>query len=56
MLAQSHLGRRIIEILMKGISTRNYQAVLPEMAETVIISNNTACGTFVEGLQPLFLT
>ena len=48
MLAYSHLGRRILEILMKGISTRNYQAVLPEMAETVGVSKSSISREFME--------
>lgn len=32
-LENSPLGRRMLEILMKGISTRNYQQVLPAMAD-----------------------
>ena len=31
----SRLGRRMLEILMHGVSTRNYRKVLPEMADTV---------------------
>ena len=30
----SRLGGRILEILMKGVSTRHYQEVIPQMAET----------------------
>jgi len=36
----SRLGRRMLEILMLGISTRNYRKVLPEMAETAGLSSS----------------
>jgi transposase-like protein len=48
MLAYSHLGRRILEILMKGISTRDYQAVLPEMAQTVGVSRSSISREFMD--------
>src|SRR5207245_10898816 len=32
------LGSRMLEILLRGVSTRKYRAVLPEMAETVGVS------------------
>ena len=40
MLDNTPLGRRMFEILMKGVSTRNYKDVLPRMAETVGISKS----------------
>jgi len=41
----SRLGQRMSEILMRGVSTRNYRQVLPEMAETVGVSNSSVnCG------------
>jgi transposase-like protein len=48
MLAHSHLGRRILEILMSGISTRNYRKILPEMAETVAVSKSNISREFIE--------
>ena len=35
MQADGHLSRRMLEILLRGVSTRQYKQVLPEMAETV---------------------
>lgn len=35
MLSNRRLGGRILEILMKGVSTRHYREVIPQMAETV---------------------
>jgi len=35
MQADDKLGSRMLEILLRGVSTRQYKAVLPEMAETV---------------------
>jgi hypothetical protein len=40
MRTQSRLGQRILEILRRGVSTRNYRHVLPEMAETVNVSKS----------------
>jgi transposase-like protein len=34
------LGGRMLEILLRGVSTRQYRAVLPEMAETVGVSRS----------------
>jgi putative transposase len=35
------LGSRMLEILLRGVSTRQYQAVLPEMAETVGVAKSS---------------
>jgi len=51
MLANSHLGRRLLEILMHGVSTRNYRKVLPEMAQTVAISKSNVSREFVEASE-----
>lgn len=48
MLGHSSLGRRILEILMNGISTRNYRKVLPQMAETVAVSKSNISREFIE--------
>jgi len=48
MVANSRLGQRILEILMHGISTRNYRKVLPEMAETVAVSKSNLSREFME--------
>lgn len=34
-------GARMLEILLRGVSTRNYQRVLPEMADTVGVSRSS---------------
>jgi putative transposase len=47
-LENSTLGKRIEEILMKGISTRNYQDVIPKMAETVAVSKSNISREFIE--------
>ena len=51
MLAHSHLGQRILEILLHGISTRNYRKVLPEMAETVAVSKSNLSREFIEASE-----
>jgi len=40
MLMNSALGRRILEILMRGVSNRNYREILPQMAQTVGVSKS----------------
>jgi len=42
------LGERMLQILMSGVSTRNYQRVLPKMAETVGVSKSAVSRKFVE--------
>jgi transposase-like protein len=39
--SDSRLGRRILEILMKGVSTRDYRGVLPQAAEAVGVSKSS---------------
>ncbi len=41
MRSDEKLGSRMLEILLRGVSTRQYRAVLPEMAETVGVSRSS---------------
>lgn len=41
MRTNSRLGKRMLDILMHGVSTRNYAEVLPEMAKTVGVSKSS---------------
>lgn len=50
-LANSTLGRRILEILMNGISTRKYRTILPELAETVGVSKSNVSREFIEASE-----
>ena len=47
----SRLGQRMLEILMCGVSTRNYSKVLPQMAETVGISKSSVSREFIEASE-----
>ena len=47
MAANGRITSRILEILMKGVSTRNYKEILPEMAETVGVSKSQISREFV---------
>jgi putative transposase len=47
MVLNSTLGSRVLEILMKGVSTRNYKSILPKMAETVGVSKSQISREFV---------
>ncbi len=41
MRSDEKLGSRMLEILLRGVSTRQYRAVLPEMAEAVGVSRSS---------------
>jgi transposase-like protein len=47
MVMNSRITSRILDILMKGVSTRNYKAILPEMAETVGVSKSQISREFI---------
>lgn len=51
MQTDSRLGKRMLEILMLGISTRDYRKVLPEMAETVGVAKSSVSRQFVEASE-----
>lgn len=51
MRTQSRIGRRMLDILMRGVSTRKYAQVLPEMAETVGVSKSQVSRKFVEASE-----
>ncbi len=51
MRTQSRIGGRMLDILMRGVSTRNYREVLPEMAETVGVSKSTISREFIEASE-----
>ena len=48
MLEKSSLGRRVMDILMKGVSTRSYRDVIPQMAETVSVGKSNISREFIE--------
>ncbi len=45
------LGSRMLEILLRGVSTRQYRAVLPEMAETVGVSRSSVSREAMEASE-----
>lgn len=51
MRSEEKLGGRMLEILLRGVSTRQYRAVLPEMAETVGVSRSTVSREAVEASE-----
>lgn len=51
MQADSRLGRRMLEILMHGVSTRNYRTVLPEMADTVGVAKSSVSREFIDASE-----
>jgi transposase-like protein len=48
MNGSDRLGARMLEILMRGVSTRNYARVLPKMAATVGVSKSAVSREYVE--------
>ena len=51
MRTHSRIGRRMLDILMRGVSTRNYREVLPQMAETVGVSKSQVSREFIEASE-----
>ena len=51
MQADGKLGSRMLEILLRGVSTRQYRAVLPEMAETVGVAKSSVSAEAVEASE-----
>jgi len=47
MLDHADLGQRMLEILMAGVSTRQYKNVIPQMADTVGVSKSAVSREFV---------
>jgi len=45
------MGARMLEIVMRGVSTRNYKAVIPAMAETVGVSKSAVSRRVVEASE-----
>lgn len=54
MATNSRLGSRILEILMKGVSTRKYKDILPEMADTVDVSKSQISREFITASEQQF--
>jgi transposase-like protein len=51
MHGDARLSERILAILMRGVSTRKYKDVLPQMAETVSVSKSSVSREFVEASE-----
>jgi putative transposase len=51
MRGNEKLGGRMLEILLRGVSTRQYRAVLPEMAETVGVSRSSVSREAIEASE-----
>ena len=48
---QSPLGERMLDTLLRGVSTRNYKDVIPEMAETVGVSKSSVSRAAIEASE-----
>lgn len=51
MRADGRLGNRMLEILLRGVSTRQYSKVPPEMAETVGVSRSSVSREAIEASE-----
>jgi putative transposase len=51
MRGDGKLGGRMLEILLRGVSTRQYGAVLPQMAETVGVSKSSVSREAIEASE-----
>ena len=54
LVTNSRLGSRILEILMKGVSTRKYKEILPKMADTVGVSKSQISREFMASSKERF--
>jgi transposase-like protein len=45
------MGARMLDILMRGVSTRNYKEVIPTMAETVGVSKSAVSRRVIEASE-----
>ena len=48
---REQMGARMLEILMRGVSTRNYKEVIPQMAETAGVSKSAVSRQIVEASE-----
>lgn len=48
---QPRLGARMLDILMRGVSTRQYRGVIPEMANTVGVSKSSVSRQIIEASE-----
>jgi putative transposase len=48
---QPRLGARMLDILMRGVSTRQYGSVIPEMADTVGVSKSSVSRQMIEASE-----
>lgn len=48
---EPRLGARMLDILMRGVSTRQYRSVIPEMADTVGVSKSSVSRHMIEASE-----
>jgi transposase-like protein len=51
MQSRSPLGERMLDTLLRGVSTRNYKDVIPQMAETVGVSKSSVSRAAIEASE-----
>ena len=48
---EGRLGTKMLSILMRGVSTRNYQSILPDACESIGVSKSSVSRRFVEASE-----
>jgi transposase-like protein len=51
MQEDERLGSKILSVMMRGLSTRNYEAILPDACESVGISKSSVSRRFIEASE-----
>ena len=51
MQEDERLGSKILSVMMRGISTRNYEAILPDACESVGVSKSSVSRKFIEASE-----
>ena len=54
MQTSSRLGQRMLQIILAGISTRQYKEVLPQMAEAVGVSKSAVSREMIEASEQIY--
>jgi len=48
---EGRLGTKVLSIVMRGVSTRNYQSILPDACESIGVSKSSVSRRFVEASE-----
>ena len=54
MKADDSLGEQVLKVMMRGVSTRNYQEILPDACDAVGVSKSSVSREFVEASEQTY--